>query len=63
MRKLATWLYERATILHMMVFERDTYRRLRERGLDPDDYVEVAPPGTLFELDDYEDGPGREGRP
>lgn len=43
MGKLADWLSGWATTLRIMVFERDTYRHLRE-PFDPDDYVEVGPP-------------------
>jgi hypothetical protein len=44
MRKLAAWLSSWATTLRIMVFERDTYRALRE-PFDTDEYVEVFPPG------------------
>lgn len=44
MRKIRDWLSSWATTLRIMVFERDTYRHLREEGFDPDDFTEVGPP-------------------
>jgi hypothetical protein len=44
MRKLAAWLPGWATTLRIMVFERDTYRALRE-PFSPEDFTEVGPPG------------------
>jgi hypothetical protein len=45
MRKLAAWLGSWATTLHIMVFERGTYRVLRDLALDPDEFTEAARPG------------------
>lgn len=45
MRKLAAWLSSLATTVRIMVFERETYRALRDPGEFPDDYVEVFRPG------------------
>ena len=44
MRKLAAWLSSWATTLHMMVFERGTYRVLRDLALDPGEFTEAVPP-------------------
>ena len=44
MRKLAAWLSSWATTLHMMVFERGTYRVLRDLALDPEEFTGVSPP-------------------
>jgi hypothetical protein len=41
--RFASWLGSWATTLHIMIFERETFRRLRE-PLDPDDYVMVWAP-------------------
>jgi hypothetical protein len=37
------WLSGWATTLHIMIFERETYRALKE-PFNPDDYVEVDRP-------------------
>lgn len=45
MKRVASWLSSWATTLRIMVFERETYRVLREPG-EPagDEYVEVFRP-------------------
>jgi hypothetical protein len=42
-RRIRDWLSAWATTLHIMIFERDTYRALT-RPFDPDDFTEVGPP-------------------
>lgn len=44
-RKLASWLSSWATTLHMMIFERSTYRVLKDLALDPDSFTDAPRPG------------------
>ena len=41
---IRAWLSSWATTLHIMLFERETYRQLRE-PFDPGDFTEVPRPG------------------
>lgn len=44
---MITWLRSWAATLHIMVFERDLYRQLRESIDAPmSDFIEVEPPET-----------------
>lgn len=45
---MTTWLRGWAVTLHIMIFERDTYRQLRDWRTDSleDDFVDVPPPET-----------------
>ena len=42
---MIAWLQGMAATLRIMLFERETYRILREKGFNPDDFVEVGEPG------------------
>lgn len=53
MRKLMAWLSGWATTLHIMFFERDTYRQLRE-PFNPDEYTEVFRPRGSFDPDTFD---------
>jgi hypothetical protein len=46
MRKLISWLSSWGTTLHIMIFERETYRVLTsDEAFSPDDFTEVPRPG------------------
>ncbi|HEV2175254.1 MAG TPA: hypothetical protein VGR71_16895 [Nitrospira sp.] len=45
MKRLAAWLSSWATTLHIMFFERETYRYLRASiDAPPEDFVEMSRP-------------------
>jgi len=46
-RKFINWLSSWATTIHIMLFERETYRILRDwTDSDPYEFVEVERPGN-----------------
>ena len=50
MKRLTAWLQGWATTLHIMVFERETYRLLRDysdRGFIEGDFVEAPRPEEI----------------
>lgn len=44
--RFISWLSGWAATLHIMIFERDLYRQLREPAGNLEDFGEVPPPGT-----------------
>ena len=50
MKAVLDWLRGWAATLRIMLFERETYRFLREnREFNPDEFVEVSEPGETRE--------------
>ena len=45
MKKVLAWLSSWGTTLRIMLFERETYRVLRQEGFRPEDFTEVSRPG------------------
>ena len=43
MKKVLAWLSSWGTTLRIMLFERETYRVLRQEGFRPEDFTEVSP--------------------
>lgn len=48
MRKIEAWLRGWASTLYIRLFDRDTYRALRE-PFNPEDFTEARRPGDSFD--------------